>query len=49
MLARHEPITKFMIIRGLLLLASTILITVYEEHRGAKAEASTVMKPTSPL
>ena len=32
-LVRHEPITKFMVIGGLLVLASTILITVYEEHR----------------
>lgn len=32
----HERLTKFMIIGGILVLASTLLVTVYEEHQRAR-------------
>jgi drug/metabolite transporter (DMT)-like permease len=36
----HERLTTFMIIGGILVLASTLLITVYEERRRAHQAAS---------
>ena len=36
----HERLTKFMIAGGLLVLASTLLVTVYEEHQRAREIAS---------
>jgi len=36
----HERLTKFMIAGGLLVLASTLLVTMYEEHQRAREIAS---------
>src|SRR6516164_331999 len=36
----HERLTKFMVAGGLLVLASTLLVTVYEEHQRAREIAS---------
>lgn len=35
----HERLTKFMIAGGILVLASTLLVTVYEERRGGRSAA----------
>jgi len=35
----HERLTRFMVLGGILVLASTLLVTVYEEHRRAREEA----------
>jgi drug/metabolite transporter (DMT)-like permease len=32
----HERLTKFMVVGGILVLASTLLVTVYEEHQRAR-------------
>ncbi|MGD0224631.1 MAG: DMT family transporter [Terriglobia bacterium] len=40
----HERLTKYMIVGGLLVLASTLLVTVYEEHQRA---AETVSSPSA--
>ena len=36
----RERLTKFMIAGGILVLASTLLVTVYEEHQRARETAS---------
>src|SRR5215469_14998054 len=36
----HERLTKFMIAGGILVLASTLLVTVYEEHQRLREPAS---------
>jgi len=36
----HERLTRFMVLGGILVLASTLLVTVYEEHQRARGEAS---------
>jgi len=40
----HERLTKFMVVGGILVLASTLLVTVYEEHQRAR---ETVGVPSS--
>ena len=47
-LVRNEPITKFMIVGGLLVLVSTILITVYEERERARTEGAGVSGSEGP-
>lgn len=41
-LALHERLTKFMVIGGLLVLASTLLVTVYEERQRARDKSEVV-------
>jgi drug/metabolite transporter (DMT)-like permease len=36
----HERLTKFMVVGGILVLASTLLVTVYEEHQRARETAA---------
>jgi drug/metabolite transporter (DMT)-like permease len=38
----HERLTRFMIAGGILVLASTLLVTVYEEHQHTRQSASVV-------
>jgi drug/metabolite transporter (DMT)-like permease len=38
----HERLTKFMVVGGILVLASTLLVTVYEERQRAQETPSTV-------
>jgi len=38
----HERLTKFMIVGGTLVLASTLLVTVYEEHQRAREPAGAI-------
>jgi drug/metabolite transporter (DMT)-like permease len=35
----HERLTMFMVLGGVLVLASTLLVTVYEERQRARADA----------
>jgi drug/metabolite transporter (DMT)-like permease len=42
----HERLTKYMVLGGLLVLASTLLVTVYEEHQRTRAESSLTAKGT---
>lgn len=42
----NERLTKYMIIGGLLVLASTLLVTVYEERQRARADSSLAAKST---
>jgi drug/metabolite transporter (DMT)-like permease len=41
----HERLTSFMVIGGVLVLASTLLVTVYEEHRRERKEADREVVP----
>jgi drug/metabolite transporter (DMT)-like permease len=41
-LVLHERLTKFMVAGGILVLGSTLLVTVYEEHRRTRAAASAI-------
>ena len=36
----HERLTKFMVVGGILVLASTLLVTVYEERQRARESSS---------
>jgi drug/metabolite transporter (DMT)-like permease len=36
----HERLTRFMVVGGILVLASTLLVTVYEEHRREREAAA---------
>jgi drug/metabolite transporter (DMT)-like permease len=38
----HERLTKFMVVGGILVLASTLLVTVYEERQRLRAKSSVV-------
>ena len=38
----HERLTKFMVAGGILVLASTLLVTVYEEHQRGREAAEVV-------
>jgi drug/metabolite transporter (DMT)-like permease len=40
----HERLTKFMVVGGILVLASTLLVTVYEEQRRAQESARAVAR-----
>lgn len=42
----HERLTKYMVLGGLLVLASTLLVTVYEERQRASAQSSVTAKGT---
>jgi drug/metabolite transporter (DMT)-like permease len=42
----HERLTKYMVLGGLLVLASTLLVTVYEERQRASAQSSVTAKST---
>jgi drug/metabolite transporter (DMT)-like permease len=42
----HERLTKYMVLGGLLVLASTLLVTVYEERQRATAQSSLTAKST---
>ncbi len=42
----HERLTKYMVFGGLLVLASTLLVTVYEERQRASAQSSLTAKST---
>jgi drug/metabolite transporter (DMT)-like permease len=42
----HERLTKYMVFGGLLVLASTLLVTVYEERQRASAQSSVTAKST---
>jgi drug/metabolite transporter (DMT)-like permease len=39
-IALHEKLTKFMLVGGVLVLASTLLVTVYEERQRARSQAT---------
>jgi drug/metabolite transporter (DMT)-like permease len=38
----HERLTKFMVVGGILVLASTLLVTLYEEQQRAQETAGTI-------